>query len=75
MRSTLYWLTSIALAAICMKAAATTQADSGFLATTDPSLSLTQADPVRSIMLGVGIMAMAYTYQRVWDNLSEKSRT
>ncbi len=75
MRSTLYWLTSIALAAICMKAAATTQADSSVLATADPIFTVTQTDPIRAILLGVGIMAMAYTYHRVWENLSEKKHS
>ena len=75
MRPTLYWLTSVALAAICMKAAATTQADSSVLASADPIYTVTQADPIRAILLGAGIMAMAYTYHRVWENLSEKNRS
>jgi hypothetical protein len=74
MRSTLYWLTSTTLAAICMKAAATTQADGSVLATADPMFTVAQTDPMRAILLGVGIMAMAYTYHRVWANFSSEQK-
>lgn len=74
MRSTLYWLTSTALAVICMKVAATTQADGGVLATTDPMFPVPQTDPMRAILHGVGIMAMAYTYHRVWANFSVREK-
>lgn len=75
MRSTLYWLTSTALAAICVKAAATPEADSSFPAAGDSMLSVSHADPMRAILLGVGIMAMAYTYHRVWANFSVTGKT
>ncbi len=72
MRSILYWLTSAAIAVICMNAAATPQDDTHALATGDSMLAATQNDPVRAILLGIGIMAMAYTYHRVWANFSDK---
>ena len=68
MRSFLYWLTSTFVALLCMKAVATPHAETDVIATVDPVLGFTAADPTRAIMLGVGIMAMAYTYQRVWAN-------
>lgn len=75
MRSTLYWFTSTALAAICVKAAATQQAEAGVLAAGDSLMTVPQADPMRAILLGVGIMAMAYTYHRVWANFSGREKT
>lgn len=71
MRSTLYWLTTTALAVLCMSAAATPESPSGVLAETDMALLATSSDPTRSIMLGVGIMAVAYTFQRAWQNFAE----
>jgi hypothetical protein len=68
MRFILYWLTSTSVAVLCMKAAATPHAETDVIAAVDPVLGLTGTDPTRAIMLGVGIMAMAYTYQRVWAN-------
>ncbi len=76
MRSTLYWLISTALAAICMNAAATPQTNLGIAAAGDTMRTVTQADPMRAVLLGIGVMAMAYTYRRVWANFrgSEKRR-
>jgi hypothetical protein len=74
MRSTLYWLTSTALAAICVNAVATQQAEAGVLAAGDSLMTVPQADPMRAILLGVGIMAMAYTYHRVWANFSVREK-
>ena len=68
MRFILYWLTSTSVAVLCMKAAATPNIETDMIAVADPMLGFTAADPTRAIMLGVGIMAMAYTYQRVWAN-------
>lgn len=74
MRFTLYWLTSTAIAAICVKAAATQKAETGVLAAGDSLMAAPQADPMRAILLGIGIMAMAYTYHRVWANFSAKDK-
>jgi len=68
MRSILYWLTSTLVAVLCMKAAATPNAEADVIAAAGPMLGITATDPTRAIMLGLGIMAMAYTYQRVWAN-------
>jgi hypothetical protein len=67
MRSILYWLTSTFVAVLCMKAAATPNAETTVIAA-GPVLGITATDPTRAIILGFGIMAMAYTYQRVWAN-------
>ena len=74
MRSTLYWLTSTALAAVCVNAAATQQVEAGVLAAGDSLMAVPQADPMRAILLGVGIMAMAYTYHRVWANFRTRDK-
>jgi hypothetical protein len=74
MRFILYWLTSTFVAVLCMKAAATPNSEMDFIAVIDPAIGLTAPDPTRAIMLGVGIMAMAYTYQRVWANFRTAER-
>jgi hypothetical protein len=68
MRSTLYWLTSSAIAVLSMRA----MADVG---ERDPMvLGQIMADPSgvseisRSVLLGIGIMAVAYTYRQAWQN-------
>lgn len=71
MRSVLYWLTSTIVAVLCIKAAATTDFDESVLTATVPAhLVTTSPDPLRAILLGVGIMAVAYTYRRVWLNFT-----
>ncbi|MCX6858161.1 MAG: hypothetical protein NTV80_25040 [Verrucomicrobia bacterium] len=68
MRSTLYWLTSSAIAALSMHAMAG-------VGDQDPMvLGQIMADPSgvsevsRSVLLGIGIMAVAYTYRQAWQN-------
>jgi hypothetical protein len=68
MRSTLYWLTSSAVAVLSMHA----MADVG---DQDPMvLGQIMADTSgvsevsRSVLLGIGIMAVAYTYRQAWQN-------
>ena len=73
MRSILYWLTSSAIAVICATAAATQQAGVPLNASEDSILVAAENDPIRAILLGVGILALAYTYQRAWVNFREKS--
>lgn len=69
MRSALYWLTSTLIALICIRAAATPNSEIDVVASTIPqAMGSAPADPVRAILLGIGIMAVAYTYRRVWMN-------
>lgn len=71
MRSTLYWLTSTIIALLCMKAVATPNVDEGAITAAVPTDVLASSnDPIRAILLGVGIMAVAYTYRRVWLNFA-----
>ena len=68
MRSIIYWLTSSSIAVLSVRALAETYAsDSMMLASAGFEV---QALPenVRAIILGVGIMAVAYTYRRTWLN-------
>jgi hypothetical protein len=68
MRSIIYWLTSSSIAVLSMRALAETHSsDSMMLASAGlevPALP----ENVRAIVLGVGIMAVAYTYRRTWLN-------
>ena len=69
MRSTLYWLTSTAIAVLSMQAVAGTndQEVPGVLAQLilDPS-GVSEAS--KAILLGIGVMAVAYTYRCAWQN-------
>jgi hypothetical protein len=69
MRSTLYWLTSTAIAVLSMQAVASTNdqevpAVLGQLIL-DPS---GVSESSRAILLGIGVMAVAYTYRCAWLN-------
>lgn len=69
MRSALYWLTSTLVAVLCAKAAAIPHTDLEVMASTVPQvLEGSVNDLVRAVLLGIGIMAVAYTYRRVWMN-------
>ena len=71
MRSTLYWLTSTLVALLCMKAAATPHVDEGAITASVPTEILTgTTEPIRAILLGAGIMAVAFTYRCVWLNFA-----
>lgn len=71
MRPTLYWLVSSAVAVLSMHAAAETNTDSQLLALTNPTLhSHAVSESARAVLLGIGIMAVAYTYRRAWLNRS-----
>jgi hypothetical protein len=69
MRSTLYWLTSSAIAALSMHAVAgTSDMESSMMIgqiMVDPS-GVSEAS--KAILLGIGIMAVAYTYRCAWEN-------
>ena len=65
MRALTYWLASIFVAALASRAAE--RGDR--LLTGDPMSSLLAVpDSARSILLGIGILAMAYTYRQAWLN-------
>ena len=72
MRSVLYWLGCVTFALICVTAAATPQPAAASVATVDGMGVSPSGNPARSIILGIGILALAYTYQRVWLNFSRK---
>lgn len=69
MRSIIYWAISSSVAVLSMRALAQTQPD-------DVSMTLSAVgnhsaaipENVRAIVLGAGIMALAYTYRRTWLN-------
>ena len=74
MRSIIYWLTSSSIAVLSMRALAETDSSD---ARTLASASLqVQALPenARAIILGVGIMAVAYTYRRTWLNFKQSGK-
>ena len=68
MRSALYWLTSTIVAVLCAKAAAIPHLDVAVASTMPQAMESSTNDMVRAILLGIGIMAVAYTYRRVWMN-------
>lgn len=71
MPSVLYWLTSTIIALLCIKAAATQEADAEMVASALPQAMLSApGDDLRAILLGIGIMAVAYTYRCVWMNFA-----
>lgn len=72
MRSVLYWLGCVIFALVCVTAAATPQPAPASVATVNAMSAGPSGNPARSIILGIGILAMAYTYQRVWLNFSRK---
>lgn len=71
MRPTLYWLTAFFVAVLAASAAERPQDggawvnDSGF-----PLLAV--ADPARSVLLGVGILAIAFTYRQAWESFRRR---
>jgi hypothetical protein len=73
MRSVLYWFISTTVAVLCMNAVATPNTDPDMQSSMDAISGYPAPDPIRAIMLGVGILAMAYTYQRAWINLRKRS--
>ncbi|MGV3658886.1 MAG: PEP-CTERM sorting domain-containing protein [Prosthecobacter sp.] len=71
-RPTIYWLACIVLAAIAAQAAdpavAVEGAASFVLPQTDPNILQPVPEPGRALLLFAGMMAMAFTYRRVWLN-------
>ena len=72
MRSTLYWFVSTIIAVLSMRAAAQTDAEAELLALADPAFqALNVSGSSKAALLGIGIMAVAYTYRRAWLNRSQ----
>jgi uncharacterized membrane protein YidH (DUF202 family) len=73
MRTFIYWLTATAIAVLAAGAA-----EQGELAPDmmwAPGISqnaLPVPEPSRAFLLGVGIMAVAFTYRQAWLNLKRK---
>lgn len=76
MRSTFYWLVSAAIAVLAMHSAG--HAGEGGAAmdllwgAEAPTDVLPVPEPSRAVLLGVGIMAIAFTYRRAWLNMKRK---
>lgn len=69
MRSILYWLTTSAIAVLSMQAAAGTSDSEATLAMGQMMVDPSGVSEVsRTILLGIGIMAVAYTYRCAWLN-------
>lgn len=69
-RLTLYWLACSVFAAMAVQAAEPTMVDPALfvLPQAEASLVLPVPEPGRALLLFAGIMAMAFTYRRVWVN-------
>lgn len=65
MRALTYWLASVFIAVMAAKAAERADDWGAFSADPlQPLLSIPDGD--RSVLLGVGVLAMAYTYRKAW---------
>ncbi len=70
-RPTIYWIACSALAAIAAQAADPVAGRTVMeiaLPQTDPSAVVAVPEPGRALLLFAGVMAMAFTYRRVWLN-------
>lgn len=71
-RSIIYWITSSAIALLATHAAypagAPAAQDLPVIANSAIQTASSITDPSRAIMLFAGIMAMAFTYHRAWQN-------
>ncbi len=69
-RPTIYWLICSVFAAIAVHAAEPSSGEVApfLLPAGDASLVLPVPEPGRALLLFAGIMAMAFTYRRVWLN-------
>lgn len=69
MRSTLYWLSSTAIAVLSMKAMAGTNDKESPTALGQMMLDPSGvSESSKTVLLGMGIMAVAYTYRCAWLN-------
>jgi|GEM_PF-728857 len=72
MRKILYWLASTMIAVLAA-GASEHEKMSGLIGSYETSLgTMPVHEPSRAVLLGIGIMAMAYTYQRAWQNMRRK---
>tara|TARA_R110002049_G_scaffold24191_3_gene85869 strand:+ start:726 stop:971 length:246 start_codon:yes stop_codon:yes gene_type:complete len=78
-RSFAYWISTFALAFLAAHATGSEKAAEGSLdfATTGDALIhvLPVPEPARAAFLGIGIMAVAFTYRRAWLNLKRQSES
>ncbi|TDU81563.1 putative secreted protein with PEP-CTERM sorting signal [Prosthecobacter fusiformis] len=73
MRKFFYWLTSLAIAVLA--AGASEQGDDAAEILWTPASQLNALpvpEPSRAVLLGIGIMAIAFTYRKAWINLKRK---
>lgn len=70
-RPTIYWIACIALAAVAAQeadAVVANEAAAVVLPQGDASMLMPVPEPGRALLLFAGMMAMAFTYRRVWLN-------
>jgi hypothetical protein len=70
MRSFFYWLTTTVIAVIAASASEQQNEATQVLSSLPGQLDILPVpEPSRAILLGVGIMAIAFTYREAWMNL------
>lgn len=77
MRAFFYWFTVTALAVLAVGASAQDHSHfaEGTLWNPEANAAVQAVpEPSRAVLLGVGIIAMAFTYRRAWLNLSRSSK-
>jgi len=75
MRTILYWLTATAIAVLAARATdhPVDGGSIGWSADTEIRADILPVpEPSRAVLLGIGIMAIAFTYRRAWLNLKRK---
>lgn len=70
MRPLLYWLAALFFAVFAARAAE--RPDEGVLIADVGAPLLAVTDPARSMLLGVGILALAFTYRQAWAALRKR---
>lgn len=71
MRSIIYWLTSSSIDVLSMRALAETDSSDGRMLASAGIEVQALPENIRAIILGIGIMAVAYTYRRTWLNFKQ----
>lgn len=77
-RSVIYWAVSLLIATYAASHAVASSAEiEGVVSPAALSFStaVTIPDAARSMLLFIGIMAVAYTYQQAWVNFRRKSQS
>jgi hypothetical protein len=73
MRTFFYWLFSTSLAALAASASEHSEKATEILWLPASQLNaLPVPEPSRAVLLGVGIMAIAFTYRQAWLNMKRK---